>query len=397
MSPRSLPYPVFDIDNHMYETEEALTKYLPKQHRGKVGYVEVKGRPKLVVKDHISHMIPNPTFARVARPGSAEDYFLGKNPDGLNFREFIGEAMDVIPAYQAPAPRLALMDELGIDRCVMYPTLASLIEERTTDDVILTHAIIHALNEWMHEHWTFNYEDRIFATPVVCLPLVDEAIKELHWCLERDIKTFLIRPAPVPSRFGGSRSMGLPEFDPFWQEVVNAGIPVTMHASDSGYQKHLMEWEGGDEYLSFAPSALREVVMGHRAIEDTLAAMICHGALSRFPDLKILCVENGSGWVRNSARATQHRVQDHAEGIRRASGRGVQAQHLHPPVPGGRPQWDCRHHGRGPCHVRLRLPPSRGHRRPFELCGPPRRLLRDCEGEDHGRQCHGTARHQGAA
>jgi len=72
-----------------------------------------------------------------------------------------------------------------------------------------------------------------------------------------------------------------------------------MHASDSGYQKHLMEWEGGDEYLSFKPSALREVVMGHRAIEDTLAAMICHGALSRFPDLKILCVENGSGWVRN--------------------------------------------------------------------------------------------------
>ena len=113
------------------------------------------------------------------------------------------------------------------------------------------------------------------------------------------MKTFLVRPAPVPSRFGGSRSMGLPEFDPFWQEVVDAGIPVTMHASDSGYQKHLMEWEGGDEYLSFKPSALREVVMGHRAIEDTLAAMICHGALSRFPDLKILCVENGSGWVRN--------------------------------------------------------------------------------------------------
>ena len=75
--------------------------------------------------------------------------------------------MDVIPAYQAPAPRLELMDELGIDRCVMYPTLASLIEERTTDDVILTHAIIHALNEWMHEHWTFDYEGRIFATPVI--------------------------------------------------------------------------------------------------------------------------------------------------------------------------------------------------------------------------------------
>jgi predicted TIM-barrel fold metal-dependent hydrolase len=300
MPPRSLPYPVFDIDNHMYETRDALTKYLPKEHRGKIGYVEIDGRTKFVVKDRISHKLPNPTFERVARPGSAEDYFLGNNPQGLSFREFVGKAMDVIPAFQSPAPRLELMDEMGIDRCVVYPTLASLIEERTADDVVLTHAIMHALNQWMHEHWTFNYKDRIFATPVICLPLVDEAIKELHWCLERDMKTFLIRPAPVPSRFGGSRSMGLPEFDPFWREVVAADVPVTLHAADSGYQKHLTDWEGGaDEFLSFSDnSALRHVVIGHRAIEDTLAALICHGALSRFPDLKIFVVENGSGWVK---------------------------------------------------------------------------------------------------
>jgi hypothetical protein len=34
MPSRSLPYPVFDIDNHMYETTDALTKYLPKEHQG---------------------------------------------------------------------------------------------------------------------------------------------------------------------------------------------------------------------------------------------------------------------------------------------------------------------------------------------------------------------------
>jgi predicted TIM-barrel fold metal-dependent hydrolase len=298
MSPRSLGFPVFDADNHMYETRDALTKYLPKEHKGKVGYVAVDGRTKLVVKDRISHMIPNPTFERVARPGSAEDYFLGNNPDGKTFREFIGQPMDVDPAYQSPAPRLELMNEQGLDRTVMYPTLASLIEERTTDDVGLTHAVMHALNEWMYEHWTFDYEGRIFATPVITLPVVEKALEELQWCLERGMKTFLIRPAPVPSADGGSRSMGLPEFDPFWQAVIDAGVPVTIHASDSGYQAHLEAWEGGDEYLSFGKaSSLREVVMGHRAIEDTLAALICHGALSRFPDLKVVCVENGSSWV----------------------------------------------------------------------------------------------------
>ena len=46
---------------------------------------------------------------------------------------------------------MEMMDELGVDRSMLYPTLASLLEERMKDDPILTHAAIHALNEWMYE------------------------------------------------------------------------------------------------------------------------------------------------------------------------------------------------------------------------------------------------------
>jgi predicted TIM-barrel fold metal-dependent hydrolase len=298
MASRKLDFPVFDADNHLYETQEALTRHLPRAHRGAVDYFfDGRGRARLVVKGQVSHMIPNPTFERVARPGSAEDYFMGKNPGGLTFREFIGEAMDCIPAYREPGPRLELMDEQGVDQTLMFPTLASLIEERTRDDVELTHVVMHALNEWLLEQWSFDYEGRIYATPVVTLPIVDRAIEELEWCVSRGARTVLIRPAPVPSLKGHTRSMGLPEFDPFWARCVELGIPVSMHASDSGYQRHLTEWEGGDEYLSFQASALREVVIGHRAIEDAMAAMVCHGAFTRHPELKILVVENGSGFV----------------------------------------------------------------------------------------------------
>jgi predicted TIM-barrel fold metal-dependent hydrolase len=299
MAPRDLDFLVFDSDNHMYETQEALTKHLPRSAKGQVDYMfDARGRARLVVKGQISQMIPNPTFERIARPGSAEDYFMGRNPDGLSFREFIGEAMECIPAYREPAPRLELMDEQGIDQTLMFPTLASLIEERTRDDVELTHTVMHALNEWMLEQWTYDYEGRIYATPVITLPIVDRAIEELEWVVERGAKTVLVRPAAVPNAKGGTRSMGLPEYDPFWARVVELGIPVSMHASDSGYQRHLSEWEGGDEYLSFQASALREVVIGHRAIEDTMAAMVCHGAFTRHPDLKVLVVENGSGFVK---------------------------------------------------------------------------------------------------
>jgi predicted TIM-barrel fold metal-dependent hydrolase len=75
-----------------------------------------------------------------------------------------------------------------------------------------------------------------------------------------------------------------------------------MHASDSGYQRYIHEWEGvrDDEFTPFGPrSGFATVLIGqHREITDTIASAIGHGLCSRFPRLKIAPVENGSGWVR---------------------------------------------------------------------------------------------------
>jgi predicted TIM-barrel fold metal-dependent hydrolase len=295
MPSRELPYPVFDADNHLYETKDALTKFLPDNRKRAIDYVEVRGRTKIVVRGHISDYIPNPTFDVVARPGAQEDYFR-HGSQGKSFREVMGEPMKAIPAFREPAARLEVMNELGLDYTLMFPTLASLVEERMKDDPDLVHDVIHALNQWMHETWTFNYEGRMFATPVITLPNVDRALEELEWVLERGAKTVLVRPAPVPG-YRGTRSFGLPEFDPFWQACIEADIPVSMHASDSGYAEYCNAWEPGDEFLPFRPTAFRMVTMGKRPIEDAMAALICHGALSRNPDLRILSIENGASWV----------------------------------------------------------------------------------------------------
>jgi len=68
------------------------------------------------------------------------------------------------------------MDELGIERSLMFPTLASLIEERLSDDPVAIHVLIHSLNQWLDEVWGFNYQNRIFTTPVITLPIVEKAI-----------------------------------------------------------------------------------------------------------------------------------------------------------------------------------------------------------------------------
>ncbi len=296
MANPALSVPVFDADNHLYETREALTKFLPDRYRGVIDYVEVRGRTKIVVRGQISEYIPNPTFDVVARPGAQEDYFRRGNPEGKSRREIFGEPIRAIPAFREPGARLELMNEQGLDRSLMFPTLASLVEERLKDDPEVTHAVIHALNEWLYETWSFDYEGRIFTTPVITLPIVDRAIEELEWVLERGARVVLIRPAPVPG-YRGPRSFGLAEFDPFWAKVVESGILVAMHSSDSGYDRYGNEWTGGNsEMLPFQPQAFR-MLAAWRPVEDAVSALICHGALSRFPELKVAVIENGSSWV----------------------------------------------------------------------------------------------------
>jgi predicted TIM-barrel fold metal-dependent hydrolase len=301
MPSRHLDFPVFDADNHMYETRDALTKFLPDAYSQVIDYVEVRGRTKIAVKGRITDYIPNPTFERVAAPGAQEEYFKQGNPEGKSRREIMGRAIEALPAFREPAPRLELMNELGLDRALMWPTLASLVEERLRDDPDATHVVIHALNQWMHEHWSFDYEGRIFPTPVITLPIVERAIEELDWVTERGARIVLIRPAPVPG-YRGPRSFALPEFDPFWELVQDRDIVVGMHASDSGYQRYLNEWEGvaGDEFTPFKGGGAFAAIThaSSRAITDTVASAIGHGLCTRFPGLKIVPVENGSSWVR---------------------------------------------------------------------------------------------------
>lgn len=290
--------PIFDSDQHFYETTESFTRHLPERYAGAVRYVTVDGRTKIALRNHISAYIPNPTFEVVAAPGSGMEYFSGKNVSGKPFREMV-TPMRAIPAFTEPEARLALMDESHIDAVLNFPTLASVVEVNLMDDPELTLALVHAFNQWMYDQWTFNVADRIFSTPVINLATCDAAIKELEWVVERGAKAILVRPAPVAGA-RGSRSPFLPEFDPFWSKVEQAGVLLTQHVSNSGYHVDAGRWIGPDassEWLAFEPDAFSMLVMQDRPIHDSIASAIAHGMLSRFPGIKLATLECGSRWV----------------------------------------------------------------------------------------------------
>jgi predicted TIM-barrel fold metal-dependent hydrolase len=308
---RELPFTTFDADNHLYENEDALTKFLPDEYQGIVRYVDVGGRTKLALNDKISDYIPNPTFNRVAVPGGAGmDITKGgegfqRQAAGAGFGKMV--AMPSIDAFFDPEPRLELMKEMGIDRTLLWPTLASALEERMANDPDAVCAVIHALNEWMHEHWTYVYSDAIFSTPIISLAAGnDVALAELEYIAERGARIFLIRVAPVPT-WKGRKSFALPEFDPFWERVQELDLVVGMHSGDAGYNRYTNEWEGlGDkEMVITAKSKARQSSPAFLALSsekdnliDAMASIIGHGLATRFPKLKFMPVEFASSWIR---------------------------------------------------------------------------------------------------
>ena len=301
----TLPYPVYDADNHYYETADAFLRHLPKQYRNEFQYVQVRGRTKLAVAGQITNYIPNPTFEVVAAPGSHEKWYRSDNPDGLSLRELQGEPIKSPAAFRSSAERLALMDEQGLHASLFFPTLASVIEERMKHDHVLMASVVHSLNQWVDEEWGFAREGRIYASPMISLADVDLAIDELEWALKRGARSIMMRPAPIAG-YKSRRSPGAPEFDPFWARCAEAKIFVNLHLSDSGYDQHYRKWSGGEgqENGGFEKSdPLREMFDPmSRAIFDMIAALVCHGVADRHPDIRFVSVENGSVWVTELVR-----------------------------------------------------------------------------------------------
>jgi predicted TIM-barrel fold metal-dependent hydrolase len=295
-----IDYPVFDADNHYYEAIDAFTRHLdPRMGPRTVQWCEINGRRYHVVGGRVSHAVVNPTFDPIARAGAMHDYFRG-NPDGKIPAEFLREREPIRPEYRDREARLATMDEQGLGWIWMFPTLGVLYEELLKNDVEAVTTLFTAFNRWLDEDWGCSYEGRLFAAPYISLCDVDWAVRELEWALSRDARVIVMRPA-APTTVFGQKSPGDPMFDPFWARVNESGITVVVHAGDSGYtsQGYASDVFGS----SFDPTGASKPSVRMFAIEraayDFLIQLMFEDLYTRFPNLRVASVENGSEFLRD--------------------------------------------------------------------------------------------------
>jgi predicted TIM-barrel fold metal-dependent hydrolase len=290
---------MWDADNHLYETREAFTAYLPEDRRRDLYWVsDERGHQHIMMGGHVWDYVPNPTFDPISKAGALTDLFSGAKSkaeiytDGFRIVEPLADH----PEYQHREARLATLERQGIEGCLLFPTLASGIEERVRDDIPLLHDILWAFNRWLDEAWGFDIEDRVFPAPFFALADVDRAVAMLEWALERGCRVIDLRSAPVLTA-EGFRSPGREEFDPFWARCQEAGVLVGVHGGPVSYTKYTGDWSGDYEYHAFERSAFEHIALHGRAVSDFFTAMVCHGALTRHSRLKVVSVENGGDWI----------------------------------------------------------------------------------------------------
>ena len=278
-----------DADAHYYEPPDCFEQYVDpsRRHlaitrdRGDAGdRVLIGGRPTQGTAVHfLDDLAP--------RPGGLKEMF---RSGGDADRALVPMEM----AYNDPAARVAMLDELGFAAQLLYPTAACLVWSELGDDRDLIVANFEAFNRWLHETWAFDYKGRLFSAPLLSLVDVDFAIAQLDWALAAGARAVCIPPMPPHGRHPAD-----PVFDPVWARLAEAGTLVVLHVGESGYVERTSALWGED---ATAPPFMRSTFQwtrcyNDRPIMDFVSAMIFGNLFERFPGLRVASIENGSMWV----------------------------------------------------------------------------------------------------
>ncbi|MBV8949631.1 MAG: amidohydrolase [Actinobacteria bacterium] len=290
-------FPVFDADNHYYEPRDAFTRHLePSMQKRAMQWATIDGKERLLVGGSVNRFIPNPTFENVSKPGALADYFRAKAGVG-DMRAAFGELEPIgqRPEYRDRAERLRLMDEQGLEACIMLPTLGVGMETALERDPQALTAAFRAFNRWLQDDWGFNFQQRIYAAPYITLVDVAWAVEELEYALGHDPGVVLVRPGSVFG-YDRRRTPGDPANDPFWARLNEAGVTLVIHGGDSGYAPYEQIWGLSGETESFRIPPLKRLLSAS-PIHDMMASLMADRLFERFPNLRVATIETGSGWV----------------------------------------------------------------------------------------------------
>jgi predicted TIM-barrel fold metal-dependent hydrolase len=289
---------VIDADGHILEPpnlwEEYLeAKYRPDAIRIRVGpdgyeYLEVAGkRAKMTQQGQLGTLGGMGKQVEESRrhreqfvnAGKAEQLrYVKPKPDDTYLK---GAAFGTMGMKE----RLQLLDQEGLAKALLYPTIGLLWECETMDPE-LSGAYCRAYNRWIAD---FCRDSGGRLVPIAHLSLGDpeEAARELERAAKDGCRGAFVAPFTISRRPHGDSA-----HDRIFAIAQDHGLPFAIHPTvePPAFGVH-------HRYESFGWAAWYFDLFAGQGVMHAFATLFQLGVFDRFPRLNVVVLESGAGWV----------------------------------------------------------------------------------------------------
>jgi len=164
-----------------------------------------------------------------------------------------------------------------------FPTGALIAPPPSKDDFQRRLAGIRAHNRWLVD-WCAEHPERRAGIGQIFLNDVDEALKDIRWIKENNLRGGVLLPGVPPD--SGIAPHYSETYDPIWELCQELEVPITHHSGSGNpnYHKHR---------IAMMLLLTETPFYSHRA----LVHLILAGVFERFPRVKFIVTEKGLAWI----------------------------------------------------------------------------------------------------
>jgi len=276
---------VIDADTHMTERHDLFTSRAPDAYKERVPrVVDIDGKPHWIVEESV---VLGP-----ARGGGVIDRAGNK----YAFEECKLNGIDwVHPAAYDPVERLKVMDECGVYAQVLYPNAIGIGGQNLANEVsdpLLRRLCVEIYNDSMAElqEWSNH---RFLPMPVLPAWSIEECVREAERLAGMGFRGVNMTSDPDET---GSPDLAHRDWDALWEVCADLNLPVHFHIGASltslnFYGKYF--WSSVHQNLKPAIGGTMLFLNNARVVINSIYA----GIFDRHPDLKMVSVESGMGWI----------------------------------------------------------------------------------------------------
>ncbi|MEV4890250.1 amidohydrolase family protein [Nonomuraea sp. NPDC059023] len=272
--PRRRDYVIISADDHLIEPPDLFEDRLAEK------YTEVA--PK-VVETEAGHQVWR--YGGATYPCAGIDVGAGLPREQWTLDPVRFENMR--PGCHDIEARIQDMDTAGIWAALCFPGMLagqSGMPFARTRDQELGLALVKAWNDWHIDVWAGTYPERIIGLQLPWLPDPDVAAKEIRANAARGFKAVVFPEFPTRLRLPSIHS---DHWDPFFAACEETGTVVCLHTGDSSWSPVPSPDTPIEAITTLMPTSAM----------FACADWLWSGIPLRFPNLRVLIVEGGVGWL----------------------------------------------------------------------------------------------------